>query len=305
MFFRLCMLGLLWIPVSAAQAIQIEASIKPLAMLIEPLLLDGDRVSVLLKPGASPHHYALKASDLQRINSADLVVWTGPELERFLQKPLRAKPAQQLLALSELEEIHWPHLDTKELEFDHSAAHNHSHGHEHGDQDPHFWLDPVNAKRIAQAVSERLISINPTSEEAYKKNLDTYLAVLEELNQTLSTNLQPSQNVGFVVFHRGYDHFVGRYHLDQLAYITLSPEQKPGARHLYQLRKNLAGQAKCVFIEANSNSQAAKSLATDLGISTAVLDPLGVESDSYYNMMMQMGATVSSCLTANNEPLAR
>lgn len=305
MFFRLSILGLLLLlPISAVQAVQamqVEVSIKPLALIIEPLLLPGDSVSVLVRPGASPHDYALKASDLQRINGADLLVWTGPELERFLVKPLREKPAGQLIALSDLSTLHWPHLDTEELEFDHS----HDHGHYHGERDPHFWLDPYNAKFIAEHVSERLISMAPSKNDDYKEKLAKFLVMLDELDQTLSTRLKPYSGVGFAVFHRGYDHFVGRYHLNQLAYITLSPEQKPGARHLYELRKNLAGAAKCVFVEGNSNMRSAENLAADLNIKTAMLDPLGVDSRSYDEMMMQMGSTFSSCLSGTSELLAR
>lgn len=302
MFFRISILGLLLsLPLSAAQAVQVEVSIKPLALIIEPLLLEGDSVSVLVRPGASPHDYALKASDLKRINTADLLVWTGPELERFLVKPLREKPAAQLIELSDLSNMHWPHLDTDELEFDHS----HDHGHDHGDRDPHFWLDPHNAKLIAEHVSKHLVSLSPSKNNAYKEKLENFLVVLDKLDQTLSNRLMPYSGVGFVVFHKGYDHFVGRYELSQLAYITLSPEQKPGARHLYELRKTLAGAANCVFVEGNSNMRSAENLANDLSIKTAMLDPLGVDSRSYEEMMIQMGSTFSSCLSGSNELLAR
>lgn len=302
MFFRLCTIGLLFLlPISAAKAVQVEVSIRPLALIIEPLLLEGDSVEVLVRSGASPHDYALKASDLKRINSADLLVWTGPELERFLVKPLRQKPAHKLLTLSKMPSMHWPHLDTEELEFDHKD----DHAHEHGDRDPHFWLDPHNAKYIAKKVSERLVLINPKHKEEYSLRLSSFLAQVEQLQSVLSAALKPYSHVGFAVFHRGYDHFVGRYQLNQLAYITLSPEQKPGARHLYELRKNLAGSAACVFIERGSNMRAAENLATDLGIDTAMLDPLGVDSRSYNDMMLQMAATFTSCLTGSNEQLTR
>lgn len=292
MFIRLCILGFLWGAMSSAQAVQIEASIKPLALIIEPLLLEGDTVSVLVKPGASPHDYALKASDLQRIEKAQLVVWTGPVLERFLLKPLQSKSQQQVLTLSDLEGMHWPHLDSEELDFDHSKHDSH----DHGDKDPHFWLDPVNVKIIARAVSERLISTNPSGRVAYQNKLVDFLALLDKLHNRLSSSSSSYHETGFVVFHRGYDHFVGRYNLNQLAYITWSPEQKPGARHLYQLRKTLAVSARCVFIEGKSNMRSAENLAADLGIKTAELDPLGVDSETYYELMVTMEAAFASCL---------
>ena len=295
MFVKLMSLLLLCLHFSHVQAIQIEASIKPLAQLIEPLLIAGDSVGVLVRSGASPHDYALKVSDRQRLENANLVVWGGPLLERFLVKALADKKSTQVLELAQLSRLQSPSVG-----IDRVAANlnedQHEHEHEHGDSDPHFWLNPINAKIIAETVSERLVTLNPKKSQQYKQRLSLFVEQLDHLDQVLSQQLQPVNTVGFAVYHRAYDHFVSRYQLNQLAYITVSPEQQPGARHLYQLREKLAGRAECVFVERGQHLGAASALAADLELRTATVDPLGVDTDSYIELLSTIGDAFVGCL---------
>ena len=294
MFVKLMSLLLLCLHFSHVQAVQVEASIKPLAQLIEPLLIAGDSVGILVRSGASPHDYALKVSDRQRLESADLVVWGGPSLERFLVKSLADKNSHQVLEVAQLSRFELPSVDSNKLT---AGIHEHHHDdHEHNSSDPHFWLNPVNAKVVAEIVSERLVTLNPTNKDQYKLRLREFVEQLGRLDKALSQQLQPVSDVGFAVYHRAYDHFVSRYQLNQLAYITLSPEHQPGARHLYQLREKLAGRAECVFIERGQHSGAASALAADLELRTAIVDPLGVDSNSYIELLSTMGESFLECL---------
>ena len=90
-------------------ALSLVASIRPLALLAQELLQGSERVRVqtLLPAAVSPHAYALRVSDMRRLQAADLVVWVGPELERFLAKPL-SRSGKAQLRLTALSGLHWP-----------------------------------------------------------------------------------------------------------------------------------------------------------------------------------------------------
>ena len=80
---------------------QVLTSIKPL-QLIAAAVQDGvAEPDVLLPVGASPHHYALRPSDMRRLQQAQLFYWIGPQLEGFLAKPLSSR-TQPSLALQDL-----------------------------------------------------------------------------------------------------------------------------------------------------------------------------------------------------------
>lgn len=70
----------------AQERLQLVASVKPLQLVAHAIVADLGEVDLLIPPGASPHHYALKPSDIRVLQKADLVVWVGPDMEQFLEK---------------------------------------------------------------------------------------------------------------------------------------------------------------------------------------------------------------------------
>ena len=89
----------------AAQAeVKVLTSIKPL-QLIAAAVQDGVAIpEVLLPPGASPHNYALRPSDVRRVQSVDLLYWIGPDMESFLP---RRSPSS---VITDSGELSWPRI---------------------------------------------------------------------------------------------------------------------------------------------------------------------------------------------------
>lgn len=75
----------------SASAIEVLTSIKPIQMITYELMLGTGTPDVLLPSGASPHDYALRPSDVKRIQQADLVIWFGQDLEPFMSKLLEGQ----------------------------------------------------------------------------------------------------------------------------------------------------------------------------------------------------------------------
>ena len=75
--------------IAGESGLTLVASIRPLAFLLNELALPADEVIQLVSNNSSAHHYQLKVSDRRLLQSADLVVWVGPALELFLEKPLK------------------------------------------------------------------------------------------------------------------------------------------------------------------------------------------------------------------------
>jgi zinc transport system substrate-binding protein len=84
--------------------------------------------------------------------------------------------------------------------------------------------------------------------------------------------------------------------------VTFTPEQKPGARHLHQLRETLAKEGKCLFLEPYNDTQSARNLALELHLRIGILDALGVQGEpSYEQLLEQMADAFSACLTNSRD----
>ncbi len=261
------------------------SSIKPLTLIAQEIVGDLATVDTLLPDSASPHNYPLKVSDHTRLQKADVILWIGPELESFLQKPLSSLPASQRITAYELSGLYWPEEEP------------HTHNEHHHARDPHLWLDPRNAILIAQALSEKLIKIDARNRLTYTANLQTFITKTTRLDATLTAKLKPFAGRGFAVYHEGYSHFVKHYGLYQLNYVTFTPEQKPGAKHLHQLRKMLIAEGCCLFLEPYYEQQSMRDLAKELNLQLGILDALGSQNVKTYDQLLErMAEAFSHCL---------
>ncbi len=271
--------------------ITVLTSIKPLAVLLSQLVAPGDQVEQLLAADRSPHHYQLKASERKQLGSADLVVWIGPELESFLEKPLSQRK-QGVYTLADLEGLHWP----EEGHQDEHDSHQHDHHNHSSHRDPHLWLDPHNLSVITRALTKTLIKQSPQQAETYRQNSAKVLNALTALDKKLKSELLAIADKPFIVLHPAYNHFVERYALNQLDYIVITPERGIGAKHLYELKKQ---SVRCVFSEQGQNSQLVNQLAQDINARTAMLDPMGAaltDSADAGSVIRQLADTLLGCL---------
>lgn len=78
----------LWGGATQAADAAVVASLKPVGFIASAIADGVTETEVLLPDGASEHDYSLRPSDVKRLQNADLVVWVGPEMEAFMQKPV-------------------------------------------------------------------------------------------------------------------------------------------------------------------------------------------------------------------------
>src|SRR5471030_3523339 len=137
---------------SSAQA-AIVASVRPVGFIASAIADGILPTEVLLPDGASPHDFALRPSDLQKMRSADLVVWVGPEMEAYMTKSAAQLPANRQVEIATLATVK-PLLQKGDHDDD---EHDHGHGesgddHHHGEYNMHVWMSPEIAKQTAIAI---------------------------------------------------------------------------------------------------------------------------------------------------------
>ncbi|MER6910958.1 metal ABC transporter substrate-binding protein [Streptomyces sp. NPDC000594] len=150
------------------------------------------------------------------------------------------------------------------------------HGHDHaGGTDPHSWLDPVQYADMAEGVGRALAKADPENAATYRKNADTLVSELTKLDTAFRDGLRTTDTKTFITTHAAFGHLAGRYGLIQEGISGISPEAEPSPARIKELRTVAKEDGvTTVFFETLASDRAAKTLASEAGLDTAVLDPL-------------------------------
>ena len=279
--------------------VKVLTSIKPL-QLIAAAVQDGVAIpEVLLPPGASPHNYALRPSDVRKVQSVDLLYWIGPGMEGFLPRVLNGRTLPSV-AVQDL-----PGLKLRRFAEDsHSHAEEadeHDHDHRPGSLDAHLWLSPVNARVIAAKMAADLSSIDPDNAARYQSNLKAFDDRLDALDLRLKARLAGIAGKPYFVFHEAFDYFEDAYGLKHTGVFSVAAEVQPGAQHVAAMRSRLQEVGKtCVFSEPPLRPRLAETLVAGLPVKLAELDALGgytpATAQGYEHMLEKLGNDLAGCL---------
>ena len=287
--------------ISPAHAeVRVLTSIKPL-QLIAAAVQDGvGTPEVLLPPGASPHNYALRPSDVRRVREVDLFYWIGPDLESFLPRVLqgRSLPVVTVQSLPELRLRHFA-ADSQSHEAADPAEHDHDHS--PGSLDAHLWLSSVNARVIAARMATDLSAADPANAARYKSNVKVFDERLDAMDARVKARVAGVAGKPFFVFHEAFDYFEDAYGLKHTGVFSVAAEVQPGAQHVAAMRTRLSEVGKtCVFSEPPLRPRLAETLTAGLPVKLAELDGLGgytaATAQGYEQMMEKLGNDLAVCL---------
>lgn len=300
----------LTLPVIANATILV--SVKPLGFITSSIAGGVTDTQVLVPTGASPHDYSLKFSDIQKVKSADLVVWVGDDVDEFLAKPISQIDARKVINISTLSEIkpflnqvHDEHFDEKDEHEIGNYSHEHHHHHE-SDNDLstnwHVWYSPEISKVVAQKVADKLIKQYPNKKALIAKNLANFDRTLAEKSAEIKAQLAPFKDEGFFVFHDAYSYFNEAYGLNQTGYFTINPLVAPGAKTLAHIKEEISEHhVSCLFTEPQFTPKVIESLAEGTKVKIGRLDPLGdkvkLGAGSYTNFLQATADSYAKCLS--------
>lgn len=292
-------------PAFAGEPPKVVVAIRPLHGLVAGVMAGIAEPELLVAGAQSPHHFALSPSGARQLERADLVFVAGAGLMPAIDDAIATLARRaKIIDLSRIEGVKLlPRRD-----FDHAGAanrvedHKHGHGSQSGLVDPHYWLDPINAKAMVSAVSRTLAESDPAHATTYSAMAHDMGEKLDHLKQEIEALLRPHHARRFIVFHDAYQYFEIRFGLAALGAIAPAPETRPGAAHLRATRRHvIAGSRICLFGEPGAPPALLATTARNGDARTAQLDPLGREMPAgpgqYFAMMRAIAATVAECFS--------
>jgi zinc transport system substrate-binding protein len=200
----------------------VVVSIKPIHSLVAAIMEGVAAPSLIVKGAASPHTYALTPRDAGALQDAKLIFWVGDGLEHFLHKAIDTLPQDaKSVELAEVEGLTVLPMREGGI-WDEHMHEDEAAGEEHEEEpyDGHLWLDPENAKLMAQAIVNELSAADPADAAAYHANGNKLQARLDELDRQITASLTPVKDVPFIVFHDAYQYFDRHFDLAGVGSIT-------------------------------------------------------------------------------------
>ncbi|WP_368031358.1 zinc ABC transporter substrate-binding protein [Arcobacter sp. s6] len=276
---------------------QITVSILPQKYFVEKITKDKFEVNVMVQPGASPHTYEPKTSQMKALAASKVYFATGVSFEHvWLDKFKKNAKDTLFVDLSNgIEKLamgkHEHHEDEAE-EHEHEGHDDHKghekhddhdkHGHEAKDNhdahdedglDPHIWLDPILVKIQAKNIYETMLKIDAQNGDFYKENYEQFLKELDELDANLKTILTPFKDKAFMVFHPSWGYFAKRYDLEQIPIELQGKEPKPN--ELVDLIKDAKEHdIKIVFVSPQFSQKSAKTISQNINAKVATINPM-------------------------------
>ncbi|NTW52918.1 MAG: zinc ABC transporter solute-binding protein [Chlorobiaceae bacterium] len=257
--------------VPTSRKIQVVASIEPLAYFVDRVGGDRVSVSVMVPPGGNPHSYEPTPKQMERLGRAALFVKAGSGVEFELDWMHRFLDLNRTLAVCDAS-TGAPLIPMTISEEEHEEPSG-TGSHRHGQDDPHFWLTPRNARTIAANVERSLSTVDPVNRTYYAANRAVLDKELQELDAEIRERLSGLKNRHFLVFHPAWGYYAGEYGLEQIAAEaegkTLTPVQMTKV-----IEKARAERIRVVFVSPQFSTTQAEAIARDIGGVTVMVDPL-------------------------------
>jgi zinc transport system substrate-binding protein len=158
---------------------------------------------LLIPKGVEPHDYEPTIKDIQRVDSADVLVYNGLGFEDWIGKMSNPQKIDASKGLNA------SYLDERNMTFD-----------------PHVWLDPLLAKKQVENVRDGLIMIDPNHKDIYVNNSNNFLNELDNLDEKIRTDLESCKKKDFITFHNSFSYFAKQYGLNQHSISNTDPESE-------------------------------------------------------------------------------
>lgn len=215
-----------------AQPINVVTTTQDLQSIAQSVGGDLIHVESLGRGNQNYHFISAKPSFMMKLKRADLFIVNGLDLEigyeSLLLEGARNAAIQQgeigyLDASGDIHPMDVPdHVDR-------------SMGDIHAAGNPHYWLDPLNAKIIARSIADRLSKINPDQKKTFEQNLQAFNQKVDQKMKAWQKLLAPYKGEKIISYHQSWSYFAKRFGLEVVDQLEPKPGVPPTASHLQSI----------------------------------------------------------------------
>jgi zinc transport system substrate-binding protein len=261
----------------AAERLPVFVSIVPQRYFVEKIGGERVRVSVMVRPGASPATYEPKPRQMVDLSEAAVYFAVGVPFERvWLDKMAAANSNLRIVRTDAgIEKLPMSaHV--------HAGAHVHDSGTGHGSPaaetargilDPHIWLSPSLVKIQAHHIRDGLIAADPAHRRFYENNTDAFIRELNRLHGQLQRRFDSKAQRRFMVFHPAWGYFAKAYGLIQVP-IEIEGKSPKAAELKTLIAVARQRDIRAIFVQPQFSTKSAELIAREIGAEVVIADPL-------------------------------
>lgn len=225
-------------------------SIQPLASILKELVGESYRVESILKGQENPHTYEPSPGDITKVESAALYFEVGLNLESWGDRMCRV--ARRCVKVGEI-------LKERGVPV----------------KNPHIWLDPVKAKKVAEVIVEKLMSRFPQDSIYFYGNLSKFESQVDSLISWTRSKTEALTDKKFISYHSAWEDFAHTLGFDLVDVVVEHGSKEVSTKRLAEVIKEAKKRGvRVIVVEKGFPSRVPYIIASEINGRTVELDPL-------------------------------
>jgi zinc/manganese transport system substrate-binding protein len=293
--------------VSAQARLNVVATTPDLASIASAVGGKEIQLTTLARPNEDPHFVEAKPSFIVKLNKADVLVHGGAELEGGWLSPLLAGARNAKIVSAAKGDVRCcegvPMLDVP-TELDRSKGDIHAAG------NPHYMVDPENAKIVAHHMADAFSASDEANREYYQANAKNLMATLDAKLKEWQTTLAPFKGQQLVSYHNSWLYFANRFGLKIELFVEPKPGIPPSPSHLAELMAKMKSRGvKVIIVDPYLNRKSAETVARGTGGTVVDVAQFpgaikGTDGD-YIALMDHLVKTIADALKGQGAAIAK
>ena len=283
---------------SAMGKINVVATTADFAAIAREIGGDKVQVTALAKPTEDPHFIDAKPGFVATLNRADVLIEGGAALEHGWLQPLLQGARNPKIASTAPGHVHG-NAGINMLGVPRSL--DRSRGDIHAEGNPHYLIDPMNAKIVAANIAEAFSKAEPKAYELYRANLKAFQEKIDARMVEWQKQMAPHKGASVVAYHDSWPYFADRFGLKIELFLEPKPGIPPTPSHIASLVQKMREQnVRVILVDAYVNRRQADSVASKTGAVTVPVShfPGGVKGTEagYIELVDYLVKSISQAL---------
>ncbi len=264
----------------------------------------GDRVSVtsLARGTEDAHFVSPRPSFIRVLNRADVLIENGAEIEIGWLPPLIANARNRDIQTGRPGRVMASEgvslLDIPSGPVDRTMGDVHVSG------NPHFLLDPLNAKIVAENIAAAFIELDSEGADDYRAAMEAFKERIDEKMEEWTAAMEPFEGTKVIAYHATFRYFAERFGFDVIGLIEPLPGIEPSPRHLQSIIRKIENEdVRMIWAEPFRPSRTVQRVSTAGGVPVLRLPELvgGVpEAEDYFSLIDYNVRRIVAALDTNS-----